>query len=483
VCINRGSKEESMPTTLDLAGWLDERQERFTAIADAIWAKPEVALRETAACALQAETLAADGFAIARDVGGLPTAFVAEWGSGQPVLGFLGEYDALPGLSQESQATQAPIAVDGPGHGCGHNLLGTAALAAAMALKAWLQETGQAGAVRYYGCPAEETIVGKVYMASAGVFDDLDAALTWHLGWLNTVSLGSSLAVDNLKFRFHGKTAHAAMSPEQGRSALDAVELMNAGVNFLREHVPDAARIHYVITNGGGAPNVVPDEAEVWYFVRSPERAELEALTAQVRQIAQGAALMTETTVKEDYQCGAYNLLPNRALADLAYATMQELGPLDFTEAELAYAQTITDGYPAGVREAGLRVAGLSPDLARQALNGDVHPASDEGKVMSGSTDVGDVSWITPTVSLGSACWALGIPGHSWGIVATGAMSIGHKGMLYAAQALAVTAAELVSDPAHLARARAEFQERTGGQSYRTPLPADATPPLPSSGR
>ncbi|HEU5328875.1 MAG TPA: amidohydrolase [Thermomicrobiales bacterium] len=472
-----------MPTTLDLAGWLDERQERFTAIADAIWAKPEVALRETAACALQAEILAADGFAITRDVGGLPTAFVAEWGSGQPVLGFLGEYDALPGLSQESQATQTPIVADGPGHGCGHNLLGTAALAAAMALKAWLKETGQAGTVRYYGCPAEETIVGKVYMARAGVFDDLDAALTWHPGWLNTVSLGSSLAVDNLKFRFHGKTAHAAMSPEQGRSALDAVELMNVGVNFLREHVPDAARIHYVITNGGGAPNVVPDEAEVWYFVRSPERAEVEALTARVRKIAQGAALMTETTVKEDYQCGAYNLLPNRALADLAYTAMQELGSLPFTDEERAYAQTVADGYPAGVREAVLRVAGLAPDLLQSALNGDVHPASDEGKVMPGSTDVGDVSWITPTVSLGTACWALGIPGHSWGIVATGAMSIGHKGMLYAAQALAVTAAELVSDPAHLTRARAEFQERTGGQPYRSPLPADATPPLPGSGR
>jgi aminobenzoyl-glutamate utilization protein B len=261
-----------MQTEQGLADWLEERQERFIKMADTIWAHPEVALTESKACELQAESLARDGFTITRNVGGLPTAFMAEWGSGAPVIGYLGEYDALPGLSQKSQSGQDPVVPEGPGHGCGHNLLGTAALAAATALKAWLEETGQSGTVRYYGCPAEETITGKVYMARAGVFDDLDAALTWHPGGVNTVQCGSSLAVDNLKFRFHGQTAHAAAQPEMGRSALDAVELMNIGANFLREHVIETARIHYVITNGGGAPNVVPDEAEVWYFVRAPRR-------------------------------------------------------------------------------------------------------------------------------------------------------------------------------------------------------------------
>lgn len=470
-----------MPTKREVADWIEERQERFTAIADAIWAQPEMALAETFACGLQADALAADDFTITRGAGGLPTAFMAEWGAGGPVLGFLGEYDALPGLSQQSLPTQEPVVVDGPGHGCGHNLLGTAALAAAMALKAWLAATGRPGTVRYYGCPAEETIVGKVFMARAGVFNDLDAALTWHPGWINSVSRGSTLAIDNLKFRFRGTTAHAAMSPEQGRSALDAVELMNVGVNYLREHVVDQARIHYVITNGGGAPNVVPDEAEVWYFVRAPLRDQVEEITARVRNIAQGAALMTETAMEERYQCGAYNVLPNRALAHLAHAALEELGPLAFSDEELAYARTIAGAYPAGAREAGVRALGLPEDVLRLPLHGNVFPALDEGRVLPGSTDVGDVSWITPTAQLQTACWALGIPAHSWGITATGAMTIGHKGMLYAAKALALTAVELASDPAHLERARAEFQEATSARPYRSPLPADASPPLPET--
>ncbi len=470
-----------MPTPQELTGWLEERQERFITMADTIWANPEVALTESKACVLQAEALERDGFTITRNVGGLPTAFMAEWGNGTPVIGFLGEYDALPGLSQQSQATQKPAVAEGPGHGCGHNLLGTAALAAAMALKAWLQETRQSGTVRYYGCPAEETITGKVYMARAGVFDDLDAALTWHPGSVNTVQCGSCLAVDNLKFRFHGQTAHAAAAPEMGRSALDAVELMNIGANFLREHVIETARIHYVITNGGGAPNVVPDEAEVWYFVRAPRRDQVEAITARVRDIARGATLMTGTTVKEDYQCGAYNLLPNDTLAAVAQGIMDELGPIEFTDAERAYARTIADAYPAAVRAGTIESHGLPARLLDESLTGEVFQPLDRGKVMPGSTDVGDVSWVTPTVQVWTACWALGVPGHSWGITATGAMSIGHKGMLHAAKALALTAAALVRDPALLAQARAEYQEATGGRAYHTPLPEGLAPPLPKA--
>ncbi|HWV24021.1 MAG TPA: amidohydrolase, partial [Thermomicrobiales bacterium] len=280
----------------EIFDWLDERQPRFVGISDQIWENPQVALAESFACQLQADDLERDGFTITRDISGMPTAFMAEWsqGEGGPKIGFLGEYDALPGLSQKNQDIQDPIVLDGPGHGCGHNLLGTASLAAASVMKAWLQHTGKPGTIRYYGCPAEETCEGKVFMARAGVFDDLDMSLTWHPGSTNTVWAGSSLAVNNIKFRFRGRTAHAAANPETGRSSLDAVELMNVGVNFLREHMPEKARVHYVITNGGGAPNVVPDDCEVWYFIRSPERSQVEELTERVKKIAQGAALMTE---------------------------------------------------------------------------------------------------------------------------------------------------------------------------------------------
>ena len=418
----------------ELAGWLEERQERFIQMADTIWANPEVALTESKACALQADALARDGFAITREVGGLPTAFMAEWGSGAPVIGYLSEYDALPGLSQKSQSGQDPVVAEGPGHGCGHNLLGTAALAAAMALKAWLQETGQSGTVRYYGCPAEETITGKVYMARAGAFDDLDA-----------------------------------------------VELMNIGANFLREHVIETARIHYVITNGGGAPNVVPDEAEVWYFVRAPRRDQVEAITARVRDIARGATLMTGTTVEEDYQCGAYNVLPNLTLADAALAVMGEMGPMEFTDTERAYARAIADAYPTAVRAGVIESHGLPTRLLDESLTGELFAPLDKGKVMPGSTDVADVSWITPTLQVWTACWVVGVPGHSWGITATGAMSIGHKGMLYAAKAMALTGARLVSDPALLERARAEHAEATNDKAYHTPLPEGLQPPLPKA--
>lgn len=467
------------PEHAAVVGWLEERQERFIAIADAIWDHPELGLAERFACRTQAEALAADGFRIAREIGGLPSAFVAEWGRGGPVIGFLGEYDALPNLSQKDQAAQDPVVPAGPGHGCGHNLLGTAALAAATALKSWLETSGQPGTVRYYGCPAEETLTGKVYMARAGVFDDLDAAITWHPGWHTTVWLGSSLAIDNTKFRFRGRTAHAAAAPQMGRSALDAVELMNIGVNFLREHVIQEARIHYVITDGGGAPNVVPDVAEVWYYVRAPRRDQVEAITARVRQIAAGAALMTETAVEERFQCGAYNVLPNIALGEIAGQVLESLGPIHFTAAERAYAREICDAYPEAVRAGGLEAAGLPADLLAEPLTGAVYPPHNIGKAMPGSTDVGDVSWITPTVQVSTACWALGVPGHSWGITATGRMSIGHKGMLHAAQAMALIAAALHRDPAHLARARAEFDAATGGTPYKTPLPEGLQPALP----
>ncbi len=454
----------------ELADWIEERQERFVLIANDIWAHPEVALAETYACARQSADLAADGFRITRNVGGLPTAFMAEWGTGAPIIGFLGEYDALPDLAQQASPTQQPTAEGGPGHGCGHNLLGTAALAAASGFKAWLAQTGQGGTVRYYGCPAEEAESGKLHMAAVGAFDDLDAAITWHPGSQNTVWAGSCLAVDNARFRFHGQTAHAAAEPEHGRSALDAVELTNIGVNFLREHVIQEARIHYVITNGGGAPNVVPGDAEAWYFIRAPRREDLEEITQRVRLIARGAALMTGTRLEEHDLNGLHNYLPNSVLGEVAQTALEELGAIDFTAEEHAFARTVLDGYPAKMRASIVRSLDLPKGIGDEALLAPILAPRDAGKTLSGSTDVAETSWIAPTVQLTTTCFALGVPGHSWGITATSGMSIGHKGMLHAAKAMALTAARIHADPATLTKAREEFRAATGGRPYRAPL-------------
>jgi len=468
-------------THTEVTEWLEERQGRFIGIADQIWENPELALAEYNACKLQADDLATDGFTITRSIGELPTAFMAEWtsGTGGPTIGFLGEYDALPGLSQRSQDVQDPIIVDGPGHGCGHNLLGTAALAAASVIKAWLEHSGTPATVRYYGCPAEETCEGKVFMARAGAFDDLDIAITWHPGSTTTVWAGSSLAVNNIKFRFKGRTAHAAANPETGRSALDAVELMNVGVNYLREHVIDAARLHYVITQGGGAPNVVPDDCEVWYFIRSPERHQVEELTERVRNIAKGAALMTETTMEENFVSGAYNMLTNSVISERMMAILNELGPIAFTDEEKAYAKSIADAFPRELRATMLEMENLPKELVEQGLNGEVWPIRDADKVMPGSTDVSDVSWITPTSQITTTTWALGIPGHSWAVTATGAMSIGHKGMLHAAMAMALTGADFALDPGLLQRAKDEFAKSTEGRPYQCPIPAHVQPRTP----
>lgn len=468
-----------MVKNLDVADWLEERQERFVTMSDTIWENPEVALNESKACALQAEFLEGEGFSITRNVGDLPTAFYAEWGSGSPVIGFLGEYDALPNLSQKRQAGQAPEVAGGPGHGCGHNLLGTAALASAVALKSWLEQNGKQGTVRYYGCPAEETGAGKVFMARAGAFDGLDAALTWHPWAYNTVWQGSTLAVDHIKFRFFGKTAHAAADPHLGRSALDAVELMNIGVNYMREHAIDSARIHYVVTNGGGQPNVVPEVAEVWYYVRAPERYQVEDLTNRIRNIAKGATLMTDTRVEEHDVFGVHNYLPNQPITDVAWEVMNALGPIEFTREEEQFAQEVVDGFPQETISASRRSLRIPEEDKQKALLGAIYEPNDPDSVLSGSTDVSDVSWQAPTAQIMTSCWALGVPGHSWGITATGGMSIGHKGMLYAAKIMAITAAELVDNPDTLEKAKADFKERLGDQTYHAAIPAGAVPPKP----
>jgi aminobenzoyl-glutamate utilization protein B len=313
-------------------------------------------------------------------------------------------------------------------------------------------------------------------MARAGAFDDLDAAITWHPGSVNTVWAGSSLAVNNMKFRFRGRTAHAAANPETGRSSLDAVELMNIGVNYLREHIIDAARIHYVITNGGGAPNVVPDDCEVWYFIRSPERYQVEELTERVVNIAKGAELMTGTKLEINFVAGAYNMLSNQVIGDRMQAILEELGPIEFTEDEIAYGKQVASAFPESLRKGVLRMEKLPESGFADGLSGAVHPIRDRGDVLPGSTDVSDVSWITPTAQFTTSCFPYAIPGHSWGITATGAMSIGHKGMIHAAKGMAMTATDLFTQPDLLAAAQAEFRASTDGQPYKCPIPADVKP-------
>jgi aminobenzoyl-glutamate utilization protein B len=376
-----------------------------------------------------------------------------------------------------------PEVEGGPGHGCGHNLLGTACVASAAALRRWLEATGRHGTVRYYGCPAEERVTGKVFMARDGVFADLDAALNWHPGSLNMPGKDRAVGVRDLTFRFRGRTAHAGGSPHLGRSALDAVELMNVGVNYLREHVTEKVRIHYVITRGGELPNVVPAQAESWYFVRALDPEELEQVTARVRKIAEGAALMTETSLEVKLNGACSSVINNHCLADLHFRAMEELGPIAFSADELEFARAVNAQFPPeAVRPfEGLRIPpGMRERVAAAALQplvAENFPAWDEDRVQTGSTDVGDVSWITPLSMLSTACFPTGAPGHSWAETAAAGTSIGHKGMMHAARIMALVGIDLYSDPSHLECAHREFEQRTAGKPYHSPLPDDLAAP------
>ncbi len=461
----------------DILDWLAAESATFADMADDIWSHPETGFREHHASKLQASYLESIGFRVRWGLGGIETAFVAEWGTGRPMLGLLGEYDALAGLSQKRQPTPMPEVEGGPGHGCGHNLLGTACVASAAALRRWLEATGRRGTVRYYGCPAEERVTGKVFMARDGAFSDLDAALNWHPGEINMPGKDRAVGVRDLTFRFRGRTAHAGGSPHLGRSALDAVELMNVGVNYLREHVTEKVRIHYIITRGGELPNVVPELAESWYFVRALDSEELEQVAARVRKIAEGAALMTETRLEVTLNGACSSVLNNHYLADLHFLAMEQLGPIAFSEEELAFARAVNEQFPPeAIRPfEGLRIP---PEMreraaaaARQPLVAENFPAWDEDRVETGSTDVGDVSWITPLSMLSTTCFPTGAPGHSWANTAAAGTSIGHKGMMHAARIMTLVGIDLYSDPVHLERARREFSERTAGKPYRSPLP------------
>jgi aminobenzoyl-glutamate utilization protein B len=468
-----------------LMDWLEANRDQFTEIADQIWAKPEILWEEFFASNLQAVFLEEHGFKVTKDVGGMNTAIIAEFGEGRPIIGIAGEYDALPGLSQKAQSTQEAVEEGGHGHGCGHNLLGTAGVAAAVAIKKWLQESGSSGTIRYYGCPAEEGGGGKVFMARDGLFDDLDCAFAYHPGSANVASKGSCVAVQSSRFRFKGISAHAGGAPHLGRSALDAVELMNVAANYLREHVKDGTRIQYIITNGGQAANIVPETAEVEYILRAEKSDYLEEVSAH--DIAKGAALMTGAKFERTIESAYSGILPNFTLADLFSEAMAFIGPLEFTEDEIAFAQEINDAYPGSNEDYAQRTIEYykpSPEhiemiLANKfkPLVGENFPALDTGMIHKGATDVGDLSLVTPTGSLFTTCFPTGSPGHSWANVAAGGMSIGHKGMMHAAKAMAIVALDLYAEPGYLEAVRGEFNKRMGGKKYECPIPADQKPP------
>jgi len=467
-----------------LIEWLDEHADTYGEIADEIWSLAEGSWEETQSSKLQANHLEGHGFSTEWNIADIPTAFIAEWGAGSPILGFVGEYDALPGLSQSRSPFPEPIEPGGHGHGCGHNLLGTGGMAAAVALRYWLEHTGSAGTVRYYGCPAEEQISAKTFMARTGCFDDLSAAFNFHPSNLNMPLKGTSVGVADAVFVFHGTAAHAGGAPEKGRSALDAVELMNVGVNYLREHVPDKVRIHYCITNGGDAPNIVPAEASVWYYVRALERSLLNEVYERVCNVARGAAMMTDTEVEIQFNGACSSVLNNHRLADLQYDVMTRIGPIDFTEEELSLAAEINSHYPEENSRTlfdDFSVPETEAERVKAAkgrpLVGENFPAMDETFVGTGSTDVGDVSWITPLSMLNTACYATGAGAHSWGVVSSSASSFGKKGMMHAAKIMGAAAAELVANPDVLRDARREFEERVAETPYENPIPDGVVPP------
>jgi aminobenzoyl-glutamate utilization protein B len=460
--------------------WIDEHRDEFIHISDRVWEFAELGLVEHKSSKLHEDTLEKYGFKVDRGVAGMPTAFIAEWGSGSPVIGFMGEYDALPGVSNKAVPRKSPLVIDGPGHGCGHNIHGTSGFMAAIAVKSVLEQEKMNGTVRCFGSPAEENYDGKAYMVRAGCFEGVDACLSHHPGSMNVAGLSSSNAVNSVKYEFYGKTAHAAGSPEQGRSALDAVELMNIGVNYLREHVIQDARIHYVIESGGGQPNVVPDYARSWYYIRAPERSQVDSIYERINKIAKGASMMTETDLKIDLIAAIYNKIPSKVLSELVTKNMREIGSPKWSKEELDFATEISKTIDRQDKIESLRKNKV-PNWEHYVdvyLVTDIIDAWNEGEISHGSTDVSDVSWQCPTMEFGTACNVLGAPGHDWRFTAVSGMSIGHKSLIFAAKTMAGTALDLYIEPSYLIKATEEHAQRLAGRVYSSPIPDDINPPL-----
>ncbi len=469
---------------MNLSDWIESNQKTFTDLSDAVWGFAELGYKEVQSSKLLEDALEQQGFKLQKGVAEIPTAFIASYARGSgPVIGILGEFDALPGLSQDCVPYRKPLAEGAPGHGCGHNLLGVAGIASVFALKQAMDAGELQGTIRYYGCPAEEGGAAKGFMAKAGLFDDVDIVLTWHPDTFNGVMWGNFLANYRVVFKFHGRPAHAAADPYNGRSALDAVELMNVGVNYLREHMVPDARVHYVTINGGGtAPNVVPAEAASLYSVRTAKMEQLNPLFERVKDIAKGAALMTGTTVDIEINSGMSNLLMNETINNVLQQELQAVGAPKYDKQEVEFAQEISKSIPPDSFETSAPLYGLEPDeiaaMKKQVLHEDVLRPFKPEIVQPGSTDVGDVSWVAPTGQITTTCSALGTPGHSWQIVAQGRMGIGHKGMLYAAKVMALAARDFMTNPELVRTAKDEFRRRRSAIDYTSPIPDSVKPPL-----
>ena len=471
----------------DLYRFIDENQAAFTKMSDEIWQFAEMRFEEFKSAELLIAFLKQEGFAVERNIGGMSTAFVATYGQGSPRIGFLGEFDALAGLSQKGATTTKECEIaNGAGHGCGHNMLGVGALASAVAIKRFLQENPQAGTVQYFGCPGEEGGSGKAYMARAGAFEDLDVALTWHPFSNNGMMSVTTLANFQVYYRFHGRSAHAASAPHLGRSALDAVELMNVGVNYLREHIVSEARVHYAITNSGGsAPNVVQPEAEVLYLIRAPRLAQVQEIYERVCNIARGAALMTETKCEIVFDKACSNCIPNETIERMMYENLVAVGAPKFDAADLELAKAIRATLSANDIENDVKMGsdftgGKYPEVLEEIRGKDISdiilPYVHSAGLLSGSTDVGDVSWNVPTAQLIVACQAFGTPGHSWQTVSQGITGMAHKGMLTAAKVMAATALDIFNNPQVVQTAKAELAKKLGGGKYVSPIPAEVQP-------
>ena len=443
---------------------IDRQSAEMTGLSDQIWAFAETALRETRSAALLADHAEAQGFEVERGVAAMPTAFIASYGKGRPIIGIMGEYDALPGISQKAQTSKEAFEKGAAGHGCGHNLFGPASLAAAIAIKELIAAGDLEGTIRFYGTPAEEDIGGKTYMIRAGLFDDVDIALAWHPSDEVAADTDGSQAMADFAVEFRGSTAHAAADPWNGRSALDGVEIFTHAINLMREHVRPTVRMHYVIADGGNVPNVVPDYAKVWCWVRDSEHTGVDKLVIRARAAAEGAALATGTESTFTIQAGSYGMLVNLEGAKLIQANMSWLGPVEFTEEEQEFAREIQ-------RETGVEPTGLKGDL--EPLDLTRRPPD------GGSTDVADVSWVVPTLHLSVTTAAYDAPWHAWPVVATGGTPIGHKGMVYAAKALAATMVDLYENPEQRAAIVNEFEEQTEGFKFKFYIP-EGPPPVPT---
>jgi len=454
-------------------------QKRFQELAYKVWSTPETCYTEKLSMSAHADELQYHGFSVTKGIANIPTAVIGEYGTDGPVIAFLGEYDALAGLSQKAdQFYREPIKKGENGHGCGHNLLGSASMQAAVALRDWLRDSNLPGVVRYYGCPAEEGGAAKTFMVRDKVFEDVDAAITWHPGCLPGIVKGSSLANCRVDFTFEGKASHAAVSPHLGRSALDAIELMNVGVNYMREHMPDKARIHYAIIDGGGiSPNVVQAKAKVRYVVRDETTPKMMELLERVKRIAKGAALMTETRVKTKILAGVSNLIYNETLGNIMQSNLDQLGTPEFSKEDHSYAKKYQDTLTRKDIESAYSHAGIElvegQVLAETVVSGDVKPVD-----MGGSTDVADVSWVVPTVSLWGANYAIGTPFHSWQMTAQGKSSIAIKGMTHAAMVMAATGSDLMSNKTILDDAWSEHRKTVEKEGYMLPISLSASPPI-----